>query len=355
MTEGRSTRAPLRYQRVSKAAVTLLRTEGESGRFEFKQTAAAVGPKVLVAAANWVALDPTREQVTLLVGVVEDKDPVTGLVKGRIVGVPDLDKAIATIQNYARDTQPIPVDITIIEEGTETSKPFLRLEIRPTFAPHYDQDGRRVTRNNASTRPLTDEELLGIYLDREAEKFEQRFERTAGQVMAGVEALAEGIEDLSGDLGSASSAAWEAANNADDSRSVARRLDDTLEDLFDFTEEQAKLTLPGLYFRLLEKRRDVWTAFAADAAARPTKTTDRLIERLGKQLESAIDPNNWAVNLVEVQFWDEVLERRRHQRTMTAWRREIVAREELTLATTISLMNEIEQLRNHIRECRDDD
>jgi hypothetical protein len=76
----------------------------------------------------------------------------------------------------------LPVSVTIIEEAVATSKPFLRLKIRPTFPPHFDAEGRRQTRNNASTRPLTDEELLDLYLDREAAKFEQRFQQTADRV-----------------------------------------------------------------------------------------------------------------------------------------------------------------------------
>lgn len=212
----------------------------------------------------------------------------------------------------------MPVGLTIVEEGVATDKPFLRLEIRPTFPPHYDGKGRRVTRDGAATRSLTDEELLDIYLDREAAKFEQRFQQTAKTVLARLDELAEGVPEVSDELGSASSAAWEAASNADDSTSVARMLEDDIESLFDFAEEQALLTLPQLYFRLVEKRQVVWSAFSKDAASRPTKATDGLIERLRKQLEQAIDPNDWASNLGELQFWKAVLEERGDRGTMTA-------------------------------------
>lgn len=52
-----STEDRLRYQRVSAVACRLLSREGESGRFEFKQTSKAVDSSVLVAAANWVSLE----------------------------------------------------------------------------------------------------------------------------------------------------------------------------------------------------------------------------------------------------------------------------------------------------------
>ena len=160
---------PLRYPQISPDAKDLLAAEGESGRFEFKQTARSVRPEVLCAAANWVALQRGAvEEMTLLVGVGEVKHPTTGLVKGEILGVSDLETAIQTIQNNIRETRPVPVAVTIIEEAVETPKPFLRIKIRPTFTPHFDAEGRRQTRNNASTRPLTDEELLDLYLDREA-------------------------------------------------------------------------------------------------------------------------------------------------------------------------------------------
>lgn len=187
----------LRYQQVSKTARSMLDAEGESGRFEFKQDAAAVEPDVLVAAANWVALAPgRRDKVTLLVGVMEHEDPVTGLVTGKVLGVKNLDKARHSIQSRCGEIRPVPVGLTIVEEGVATDKPFLRLEIRPTFPPHYDGKGRRVTRDGAATRSLTDEELLDIYLDREAAKFERRFQQTAKTVLARLDELAEGVQEL---------------------------------------------------------------------------------------------------------------------------------------------------------------
>lgn len=342
----------LRYDDVSETAQSMLDAEGESGRFEFKQEASAVDPAVLVAAANWVAREPSREKVVLLVGVKEHEDPATGLVTGEVIGVKSIDQAKHSIRSRCSETKPVPVGLTIIEEGVKTAKPFLRLEIRPTSPPHYDGKGRRVTRDGASTRALTDEELLDFYLDREAEKFEQRFQQTAGVVLARLAQVAEGIEEVSSELGSASIAAWEAASQADDSRSVARRIEDELESLGDYVEVQAGYTLPHLYFELQEMRKGVWAAFAADATARPTKATDRLLERLRVNLERAIDPDNWAMNLTELQFWQEVLERRGGGTTMTGWLREIKERDELVLETGMSLTNDIAQLRLDIDRAR---
>ncbi|WP_459980061.1 hypothetical protein, partial [Mycobacterium avium] len=88
----------------------MLNTEGESGRFEFKQTARSVKPEVLCAAANWVALERGGvAEVTLLVRVGEVKNPQTGLVTGDILGLSDLESAVQTIQNSVRETRPVPV------------------------------------------------------------------------------------------------------------------------------------------------------------------------------------------------------------------------------------------------------
>lgn len=348
---------PVRHQQVSPEASALLASEGESGRFEFKQTAKAVRPEVLCAAANWVAQDrSTRDKVTLLVGVEEVQDAATGLVTGRVVpGGIKLQQSVETIQNLVRETRPVPVDVRIIEEGAATPTPFLRLEIRPTSPPHYDAEGRRQTRNNASTRPLTGEELLDIYLDREAEKFEQRFQQTASEVLDGLAQVSRGVDELLDDLGYAGSAASEAVDEAQNSKFVAERIERSLEALHDQVEENASHTPIRLFFRLGDKRRDVWRAFANDAAKRPTKITDALIERLTRQLDLPIDGNAWLENLAELGFWDDVLDQRGEQQTMTWWKREIVAREQFTFPTVWPLDEEVRELRNAIARSRENE
>lgn len=108
---------------------------GESGRFEFKRESDAVSPALLAALANWAALDGPGTVAHLLIGVDEETDEATGLVRG----VPfrlkrGLDLAISRVQDQASNTRPIPVDVFIIEEGAETTTPFVRVEVRPTMA-----------------------------------------------------------------------------------------------------------------------------------------------------------------------------------------------------------------------------
>ena len=180
----------LRYQRLSGPTQTLLRTEGESGRFEFKKTAGAAKQEVLVAAANAAALE-RLPSVTILVGVGERVDEATGAVTGEVIGLGDIERATEKITAYGRDTFPVPVGLRIIQENLNTRKPILRLEVWPTRPPHYTQGGRRVTRYGASTRAITDEELVEIYLRREAQSFQARFRETADALISELVEISE--------------------------------------------------------------------------------------------------------------------------------------------------------------------
>jgi hypothetical protein len=100
--------------------------------------------------------------VTILVGVKEVADELTGVVHGEVIGLtkmnhPDarrasVEKARHKIQSRAAETYPVPIGLRIIEEGVNTARPFIRIEVWPTRAPHYTRDGMRVTRYGASTR-----------------------------------------------------------------------------------------------------------------------------------------------------------------------------------------------------------
>lgn len=161
---------PTRYQHTSTEAKALL-AAGESAGIEANE----IEPGTLAALANWVALDPSREVAHLLVGVEEVTDRATGLTTGVVYGLSNgLEKTVSRLLNHSSSTFPIPVDLFIIEEAVEEDRPFLRVELRSTQAPHYDGKGRRQTRQGRSTRAMTDDELLQVYLDREASTFAAR-------------------------------------------------------------------------------------------------------------------------------------------------------------------------------------
>jgi len=329
-----STPEPVRHTQVSAAARKLLATEGESGRFEFKETSKAVDASVLVAAANWVALEPSRSHVTILAGVAEVVDAETGLTTGKPVGLAGNDMAVHArrIQDYARATLPVPVNVRLIEEGVATSTAFLRIEVRPTFPPHFAGSGRRITRDGASHRPLMDEELLSIYLDRETGQFEARFEGTARRTVEAVESIHQGLGGIAGELerlpeliDGAESAAYLAGSEVDD----ARRAIGDLEMRFDALE--AKLarhlnrTPLNVFLRFRQMRRCVWRAFAIDRYVNPSKAAEKLAPRLLAQLNAPIEIDDLLFNLLSLQVWEAALVERHDKRaaSMRWWQSQL--------------------------------
>ena len=198
-------RKRLRFKRLSAETQRLLATEGESGRFEFKENETAVNSGVLTAAANAVLLDGIEQgYVTILVGGQEVEDSETGVVTGNVVGISNhgtsaarkrsLEKAKEKIQGKASSVRPVPVGLQIFEENISTRRPILRLRVSPTFAPHYTTKGLRVTRYGASTRAIDDEELLDLYLKREAETFRERFDHVAAGVLEKLGVIERSVE-----------------------------------------------------------------------------------------------------------------------------------------------------------------
>lgn len=358
---------PTRYQQISAAAARLLATEGESGRFEFKRSSEAVKPDVLVAAANWVALDPERDSVTLLVGVDEVQDPATGLVTGHVRGLTgQLSTHVDRIQQYVRNTDPVPVDVRIIEEAVSTAKPFLRLEIKPTFAPHYDGAGRRVTRQGASTRPLTDEELLNLYLDREGEQFEQRFRRSADLLIGFIDSVSEDVSELANRLeggveerlNAVLQSSWSAARDAEDSKSLAEDILEGLhinEEILPRIDSSIALSAESLFFRLEERRQSVWFQFCTDTMRRESAAADALAAALKAALEEPIHPEQWLINLTEYRFWSRKLsERERHAggapMTMKWWREAVTDRQRLSVDDARLRLEARSQFMKQLRE-----
>ncbi|WP_235734467.1 AlbA family DNA-binding domain-containing protein [Nocardioides alcanivorans] len=309
---------------------------GESDRYEFKRDVDAVTVGLLAALANWVAADPARDVAHLLVGVDEVEDATTGLVAGVPFGLPKgLDKAVARIQDVASKTRPVPVDVFIVEEGVAEKTPFVRVEVRPTMPPHFDDQGRRQTRQGRSTRALADEELLRIYLDREAGSFATRFRQTSaelqlavGAVGSQVDQIAEGIQrhiadpirQLIGTTAEAADAAASASSSADSASASADSVQYEVEhvqrlmrDLRDVVKELQDDSLQNLAYRVLNLRRQVWWNFTVDTWEHNSKRAGlierRLRELLGGDVSLDAARNSW-----ELRVWQDLLEDRKSQR-----------------------------------------
>lgn len=303
---------------MSGTARTLLQTEGESGRFEFKRQASAVKDEVLVAAANAVLLDDLSEPyVTLLVGVDEVKDEVTGMVTGLVVGIDDLEVAADAIRQRAGRTRPSPIGLTIIEENTATSRPFLRLEISPTFPPHFTENGRRITRYGPSTRAITDEELLGIYLDREAQNFRERFadsvrdvEGALANVSDYVAKIDEALELMQPEVASAAEDASTGAVAAEEAQWAIDEL--PTQNYFDamFTDLSEGLRSRyvedgAVWIALQRARRDGWEMVRLIIASHPKDEDAREAAELLRSLPNA-SPGAHGQNLEELRGWESL-------------------------------------------------
>ncbi|WP_447943305.1 AlbA family DNA-binding domain-containing protein [Microbacterium aurum] len=326
---------PSRHQEISAVAQQMLAL-GESGRYEFKRNVEAVTVGLLAALANWVAAEPDREVAHLLVGVDEVEDKTTGLVHGQPFGLPrGLDKAVSRIQDVASKTRPVPVEVFIVEEGVAEPTPFVRVEVRPTMPPHFDDQGRRQTRQGRSTRALTDEELLRIYLDREAGSFAMRFRQVSdelrsavGAVGSQVDQIAEGIEnnvatpilaltrttqDAADAAESASSSADSAASSADTVSYEVEHVQRIVRELQRVVEDIQDDSTQNLAYRVMRLRRKVWWNFTVDTWEHKSKRADQLEARLRELLSGEVsleaDRNTW-----ELRVWQDLLKDRRAQR-----------------------------------------
>lgn len=353
---------PVRYAQVSAAARRILKAQGESGRFEFKADSKAASASVLVAAANWVALDPSRGHVSILVGVEEVLDARNGLTTGRPVRMSgnDLSTHVRRIQDFAASTRPVPVDVHIVEEGVNTETPFLRVEVRPTFPPHFDGTGRRVTRNGASTRPLEDEELLAIYLDREARQFEARFRSTAQETLDAIDAIHRGLGGMSATLerlpqliDGAEAAAYSAGHEAEDTQRSIREIEARLDKLERRLAERLNRTPDFVFLRLRYVRKRAWRVFNVDRLLKPSKAAEQLAPKLLSHLNEPIDLGAYMFNLALLQHWEKALKDRERPGSMRWWRDQLREAERLPLDVGQKVLTEdLDDLRAEWRDAK---
>jgi len=154
----------------------------ENDCLDLKAIAQPLTDHYLATMANAAALRG-EGHATVLVGVGERNDPTSGITTGEIAGLTgDLHQAGETISQRASMTKPSLVRIEIFEENVD-SAPILRVEIIPTMPLHYDQAGRRSTRQHTTTRAMSDEEILQLLEARELRRYSGVAEDTANLMM----------------------------------------------------------------------------------------------------------------------------------------------------------------------------
>jgi hypothetical protein len=309
--------AQRRWRRLSACTQALLATSpDETETLDFKENINPLTDEYLTAMANAAALRQ-EPYATVLVGVAEAKDAKTGTTSGRIVGVGgDLHKAAETIAQRASNTRPTPIRILIFEENVSSRKPILRVEITPTSPPHFDQRGRRATRQHTTTRAMSDEEILQLLEAREQRRFVGVAEDTANLMMGRFRVVSEEM------VQTVERGQWDAEDAMKD---VLRRFENFAEDVGGLFDElwrridQLEMQLDDLagdmdpadpnsmehIVAALAHQREVGLMAAATQIGR---LTDRDIEALDRVVNSPLDALAYTRNRRELQAWSKLLE-----------------------------------------------
>jgi len=140
----------------------------ESRTLDFKESVGGLSSDDLVSFAN------SETGGTILLGVREKKDE-QGRQTTEIIGCEIGDKAKLSILGKAGSCMP-PVEVFVILENSEGTKPFLRVEIPSGLKkPYCSSGGTYKIRGDARNEPLTPEKLLALFMDTENAQFINRF------------------------------------------------------------------------------------------------------------------------------------------------------------------------------------
>lgn len=152
------------------------------------------------AGANYVALNPSVDVHTILLGVDEEKLP-NGSTRGRVVGclepggrVHDLDQLRLQVEQKIRDAVIPPPQVTIYEENVASSSPILVVEIRPTDPPHRVAEKYQV-RGAAGLQALTQHDALQLFRNKRAQAWIDELENS-NPLLTVLQTLQSNYEDL---------------------------------------------------------------------------------------------------------------------------------------------------------------
>ncbi|MFC4354757.1 RNA-binding domain-containing protein [Chryseomicrobium palamuruense] len=158
----------MRKQKSLTERVETLLNKEEGLDVDFKRDRNGIKPEDLVAFAN------SPSGGTILVGVDEDINK-EGKQRGKIVGCKISDGEKLALLGKASECRP-PIDIEIIIENENTDKPFYRIEIPSgPYKPYCTNRGVYQIRGDARNNPITPEQLLNIFLEKNSSEFFERF------------------------------------------------------------------------------------------------------------------------------------------------------------------------------------
>lgn len=202
------------YKGLSKRGRSLLE-RGEGLDVDYKERIKGLHAEDLVAFANSVSGG------AILLGVREASG-ASGSQIGVAVGHPIDDDTRLQIMGKALSRNP-PVQVELVVENV-AAKPFYRIEIPSgPHKPYATNAGTYKIRENGRNAPILPEQLLRIFLERESQQFQGRFQQATETIanqlqrtLTGVEelesAITERIEEIGSSLGWAEYKAGDAAD-----------------------------------------------------------------------------------------------------------------------------------------------
>lgn len=181
--------------------------------------------------------------------------------------------------------------------------------------------------------------MLGVYLDREASSFADRFRHTSLELRNAIGGLESQVDDISSaiedriarplaELQDAVDGASSAASGAESTAQMTSYDVDNVERLVkalqDIVEDLSDGTADALIADLLKQRRKIWWNFTVDTWEWKSALADRIRVRMRKLLAADISIDS-SRNAWELQVWKEVASERkslnRRQGTLAWWDR----------------------------------
>jgi len=179
------------YKILSKRTRLMLQKQ-EGFDVDFKQSLSGLETSDLVAFAN------SEQGGTILVGV-DEVDGIKGVQRGKVVGCKITDGEKLKILNKAEECIP-PVEINIFIENLNYL-PIFRIEIPPgKEKPYCTRKGLYTVRGDGRTMPLIPERLLSLFLEKQGEKFIDKFRVAASSLENQLDQLKDKMDTKLNDI-----------------------------------------------------------------------------------------------------------------------------------------------------------
>lgn len=166
---------------------------GENEKVDYKRDLKGLKSEDLVAFAN------SDNGGTILIGVDEKSNGKTQV--GEIYGCDTSDKSRLVIMSKALACIP-PISLSIFIENTN-EKPIFRLEIPSGIQkPHCTSGGTYKIRKDGRNSVLTPNEILDIYLIKEAKKFNKQFKKATKNLVENIDNVTSTIDFMQSNISS---------------------------------------------------------------------------------------------------------------------------------------------------------